>query len=182
LVRVIGGRPPICVGAGTLTQVRAIRRHRKMRGEVVAHDSGRSQSGRSSSSLPRRHEPYTQATALWQILARIGDEVLAGFEQRHAAVTEFDTRALRFLSSRGDDERDPAPAACNRGLAAEVLAALPREVLATNSMERGPCPICLDGYAPGDEIVRMPCAHTAHWRCGAKWYLAQGLVRRAASR
>ena len=60
---------------------------------------------------------------------------------------------------------------------AEAVAALPRLVLQQASAERlsadgyDACPICLDKYDAGDEVVCMPCSgnHISHTPCLVKW-------------
>jgi len=60
---------------------------------------------------------------------------------------------------------------------AEAVAALPRLVLQQASAERlsadgyDACPICLDKYDAGDEVVCMPCSgnHISHAPCLVKW-------------
>ena len=31
------------------------------------------------------------------------------------------------------------------------------------------CPICLEEYAAGDELITFPCAHVYHAKCGTEW-------------
>ena len=120
------------------------------------------------SIVAAQHEVYTQASALWKVIARIGADILEGFEQHHRAGAEFEARAMR-LFTRADGEREYLRAA--QGLGLQALDALPRTRPTAEDVEAESCPICLDAYSPGDEIMRMPCAHTVHWRCGARWLI-----------
>ena len=59
----------------------------------------------------------------------------------------------------------------SRGSSEEVLELLPRRVVSTQASDAGECPICLEAYAPGEEVATMPCQglHKGHWRCLERW-------------
>ena len=40
------------------------------------------------------------------------------------------------------------------------------------------CPICLEEYAAGDELITFPCAHVYHAKCGTEWLWQKPLPRR----
>ena len=58
-------------------------------------------------------------------------------------------------------EMDVSPTVARRVLSARTTRALACEVET--------CPICLEGYMPGDEVACMPCLHKLHWRCLYVW-------------
>eukprot|EP00898_Chlorokybus_atmophyticus_P008330 jgi/Chlat1/8499/Chrsp80S07893 len=59
-----------------------------------------------------------------------------------------------------------------RGLPAEALSALPSAALSHSSKaveDCVTCPVCIAEYAPGDEVLTLPCMHFYHTNCITRW-------------
>jgi hypothetical protein len=51
-----------------------------------------------------------------------------------------------------------------------VLGALPVTPFVPGRTAVEPCPVCLEKYEAGDEIMRLPCLHPFHGACIREWF------------
>lgn len=55
-----------------------------------------------------------------------------------------------------------------RGMDPLIFSQLPVSEWATTG-SKDECPLCLCEYEAGEHVLRMPCFHSAHEECAAKW-------------
>eukprot|EP00887_Chlorella_sp_A99_P005322 scaffold1.g5322.t1 len=83
---------------------------------------------------------------------------------------ELDAIAVQIMEESGQEVPRPAPPASKA-----VVRSLPQETLSAARLaelggaEGVRCPVCMEEYAKGDEVIVLPCKHTFHPPCLAPW-------------
>ena len=112
---------------------------------------GRARAADAALALARRREPAARRRPVGRA-ARRRPHVVRG--------------ALAWERSRGQ---------VSVGLRGDLAARLPRWRFGagggagSSGGDDASCPICLEEYAAGDELITFPCAHVYHAKCGTEW-------------